>query len=221
VTAIVLSACGSTPATPLQRAQTAANAAAVAAGCPTKTSTRVNTLTWTTAPKMSINVHRTYEATFDTTAGTFVVKLDAAQAPITVNNFVFLADHDFYNCVIFHRAIPGFMIQGGDPTGTGEGGPGYTIADENPPVGNPTYPDFSIAMANTGAPHSGGSQFFIVTGPDGEGLPNTYALFGRVVSGQGVVMTIQGYGNPSQTANGVPPLVIERMLKVTISSTPS
>ena len=115
--------------------QAQSNAKAVAYGCPASTSTRVNTLSWKTAPAMTINTADTYYATFDTTAGTFVVELDAKTAPITTNNFVFLADHNFYKCVIFHRVISGFMIQGGDPTGTGEGGPGYTIADEYPKAG--------------------------------------------------------------------------------------
>jgi len=196
--------------------QKQANAKAVAAGCPASTSTRVNTKTWTKAPAMTINKSKTYYADFATTAGNFVVKLDAATAPISTNNFVFLARHNYYKCVIFHRAIPGFMIQGGDPTGTGSGGPGYTIADEYPKAGNPTYPLYSIAMANTGTPHTGGSQFFIVTGTTGETLLPAYSLFGQVVSGLNAVKMIQNAGNPSQTANGEPPLVTHRILNVTI-----
>jgi cyclophilin family peptidyl-prolyl cis-trans isomerase len=197
--------------------QAQANAKAVAAGCPASTSTRVNTLTWTKAPAMTITTAKTYYANFATTAGNFVVKLDAKTAPITTNNFVFLAQHQYYKCVIFHRAIPGFMIQGGDPTGTGSGGPGYTIADELPKAGSPTYPLYSIAMANTNAPHTGGGQFFIVTGTAGETLPATYSLFGQVVSGTKVVNIIQNAGNPSKTANGVPPIVTHRILNITIS----
>ena len=200
-----------------QVTQAQANAIAVAAGCPASTSTRVNTLTWSKAPAMTINKSKTYYAHFTTTAGSFVVKLDAATAPITTNNFVFLANHNYYKCVIFHRAIPGFMIQGGDPTGTGSGGPGYTIADEYPKAGNPTYPLYSMAMANTTVPHSGGSQFFIVTGAAGETLGATYSLFGQVVSGFKAVEIIQNAGNSSQAANGVPPIVVHRILNVTIS----
>ena len=99
---------------------------------------------------------------------------------------MFLANKGYYHCVIFHRVIPEFMDQTGDPTGTGQGGPGYTITDENPPkAANAAqqYPLGSVAMANTGQPNSGGSQFFIVAGPQGESLPNTYALFGTVTSG--------------------------------------
>jgi peptidyl-prolyl cis-trans isomerase B (cyclophilin B) len=197
--------------------QAQANAKAVAAGCPASTSTRVNSKSWPKAPAMTIDTSKTYYAHFTTTAGNFVVKLDAATAPITTNNFVFLADQGFYKCVIFQRVIPGFMIQGGDPTGTGAGGPGYTIADEYPKTGNPTYPLYSIAMANTGAAHTGGSQFFIVTGSAGETLPATYSLFGQVVSGINVVKTIQNAGNSSASSNGVPPKVVHRMLNVTIS----
>ncbi len=197
--------------------QSAANAKAVSAGCPASTATRANNLSWPKAPAMAIDKTKTYTANFTTTAGDFAVRLDAATAPITTNNFVFLAEHKFYNCVIFHRAIPGFMIQSGDPSGTGTSGPGYTISDEYPKTGTPTYPLYSIAMANTGSPHSGGSQFFIVTGTLGETLSNTYSLFGQVVSGQAVVKTIQNEGNPSQASNGTPPIVTQRILTITIS----
>jgi len=196
--------------------QAQANAVAVAAGCPAKTSTRVNTLSWSKAPALTINKALTYYATFVTTAGTFEVKLDASTAPITTNNFIFLAEHNYYHCVIFHRVIPGFVIQGGDPTGTGSGGPGYTIPDELPKTGNPTYPLYSLAMANSG-PNTGGSQFFIVTGASGETLPNSYALFGQVISGFNVVETINNEGNSGVNANGEPPDVTHRMLSVTIS----
>jgi cyclophilin family peptidyl-prolyl cis-trans isomerase len=194
--------------------QTKANAAAVAAGCPASPTTRVNNLTFPKAPAVTIDKTKTYEAHFVTTSGDFVVQLDAATAPITTNNFVFLAQHDFYKCVIFHRVIPGFVIQGGDPSGTGSSGPGYTIPDEYPKTGNPTYPLYSVAMANENAPHTGGSQFFIVTGASGEALPNTYSLFGQVISGQNVVATINNEGLPG---SGEPPVVTNRMLSVTIT----
>ncbi len=197
--------------------QTQADALATAAGCPASTAIRANNLTWTHAPAMTIDKSKTYTANFVTTAGNFSVRLNAMSAPATVNSFVFLAQHNYYHCVIFHRVIPGFMAQTGDPTGLGTGGPGYTIADENPKAGNPTYPLFSVAMANTGAPHSGGSQFFIVTGTTGESLPNSYALFGQVVSGSSVVMTINNAGNSSASANGMPPTVTHRILSITIA----
>jgi cyclophilin family peptidyl-prolyl cis-trans isomerase len=164
---------------------------------------------------MSLDLSKTYTATIDTTAGNFDIALDSKAAPQTVNNFVFLAKHGYYKCVIFHRVIPTFMNQTGDPQGTGSGGPGYTIPDEYPAkTANPSsqYPLGSVAMANTGQPHTGGSQFFIVAGPQGESLPNTYSLFGQVVSGMDVVAKINNEGS----AQGVPPNVTERMLAVTI-----
>ena len=195
--------------------QDQANAAAVAAGCPASPKTRVNDQKYSAAPPMTIDTTKTYTATIKTTTGTFDATLDAKTAPNTVNNFVFLAEKGYYHCVIFHRVIPQFMNQTGDPTGTGTGGPGYTIPDENPPkapTGSPQYPLGSLAMANTGSPHSGGSQFFIVAGPQGESLPNTYALFGSVTSGMSVVDTINKQGS----AQGVPPDVTQRILSVTI-----
>jgi cyclophilin family peptidyl-prolyl cis-trans isomerase len=152
-----------------------------------------------------------------TTTGDFVITLDAKTTPMTVNNFVFLAEKGFYHCVTFHRVIPKFMNQTGDPTGLGTGGPGYTIQDENPPkAANPTqqYPIGSVAMANTGSPNTGGSQFFIVAGPQGESLPNSYALFGHVTSGMNVVDTINQQGS----AQGIPPDVTQRILSITIHS---
>ncbi len=199
--------------------QAEANAAAVKAGCPASTATRVNNQKYPAAPAMTIDTTKTYTATVATTTGTFVITLDAKSTPQTVNNFVFLANKGYYHCVIFHRVVPKFMDQTGDPTGTGKGGPGYTIPDENPPkaaTGTPQYPLGSVAMANTGSPNSGGSQFFVVAGPQGESLPNTYALFGQVTSGMNVVDTINRQGNSSPSANGTPPAVTQRILSVTI-----
>ncbi|MFI5034719.1 MAG: peptidylprolyl isomerase [Acidimicrobiales bacterium] len=194
--------------------QTAANAIAVRAGCPASPHQRVNTLSWRVSPNLSINKAKTYLAHVTTTAGTFVIKLDAANTPLTVNNFVFLAEHKYYNCVIFHRVIPGFVIQGGDPTGTGTGTPGYVIGDELPRAGHPTYPLYSVAMANNGTANTGGGQFFVVTGPTGETLPPSYSLFGQVISGQSVLKTISAEGGPSPSGT---PVVVQRMLTVTIS----
>ena len=199
------------------KAQAAANAASVAAGCPKNPATALQKPKWSTAPAMIIDAGKTYSATVKTDVGTFVIALDAKDAPQTVNNFVFLAEHRFFDCVIFHRVIPGFVDQTGDPTGTGSGGPGYTIPDELPAkAANPAdqYPIGSVAMANTGQPHSGGSQWFIVAGAQGESLSNSYSLFGQVTSGMSVVEKINAQGS----ASGVPPDVTHRMLKVTVSS---
>ncbi|HEX4175321.1 MAG TPA: peptidylprolyl isomerase [Acidimicrobiales bacterium] len=199
--------------------QAEADAAAVKAGCPASTKTTVNNQKYSSAPPMTIDTSKTYTATVTTTTGSFDIALDTSTAPQTVNNFVFLANKGFYHCVIFQRVIPQFMDQTGDPTGTGTGGPGYTIPDEYPPKASTPaaqYPVGSVAMANTGQPHTGGSQFFIVAGPEGESLPNTYTLFGTVTSGMNVVNTINQQGNSSASANGTPPAVTQRILSVTI-----
>jgi cyclophilin family peptidyl-prolyl cis-trans isomerase len=193
--------------------QSEANAAAVKAGCPASPKTRVNTQHYAAAPPMTIDTSKTYTATVKTTVGTFVITLDAKTAPITVNNFVFLADKGFFKCNTFARVIPNFVDQTGDPTGTTSGGPGYKIPDELPAKANPQYPLGSVAMANSG-PNTGGSQFFIVAGSQGETLAPSYSLFGQVTSGMSVVDTINRQGSSS----GIPPDVTQRMLTVTISS---
>jgi peptidylprolyl isomerase len=141
------------------------------------------------APPMVIDPAKRYTAEIDTSIGSMTVALDAAAAPATVNNFVFLARYHYYDGVIFHRIIRGFMCQGGDPTGTGRGGPGYKFADELPKPGR--YEIGSLAMANAG-PNTNGSQFFIVSGPSGVGLPPQYSLFGKVVKGLDVVAAMEG-----------------------------
>ena len=147
------------------------------------------------APAMGIDPSKRYTATIDTSLGEMVVALDAAAAPKTVNNFVFLALHHYYDGVIFHRIIKGFMCQGGDPTGTGRGGPGYKFDDELPKPGR--YEVGSVAMANAG-PNTNGSQFFIVSGPSGVGLPPLYSLFGKVVKGLDVLGNMQDVPTGSQ-----------------------
>jgi cyclophilin family peptidyl-prolyl cis-trans isomerase len=198
-------------------AQQEANTAAVGAGCPSNPATKLTKPQWKTAPAMTINTAKSYTAVIKTDVGTIRVALDAAHTPLTANNFVFLADKKFYNCDIFHRVIPGFMDQTGDPTGTGTGGPGYKFADELPKVASPQYPIGSVAMANSGA-NTNGSQFFIVTGKEGETLGPQYTLFGTVTSGLNVADKINADGNSNASANGVPPKVVHRMLSVTISS---
>ena len=140
------------------------------------------------APEMGIDPAKRYTATMSTSLGEIVIALDAVNAPTTVNNFVFLALNHYYDGVIFHRIIQGFMCQGGDPTGTGRGGPGYRFADELPKQGQ--YQIGSLAMANAG-PNTNGSQFFIVSGGSGVGLPPAYSLFGQVVKGLDIVDTMQ------------------------------
>ena len=143
---------------------------------------------------MVIDTAKRYTATMVTSHGTMVIALDPLAAPKTVNSFVFLARYHYYDGVIFHRIIPGFVLQGGDPTGTGTGGPGYKFADELPAGGR--YQVGSLAMANAG-PNTNGSQFFVISGPDGVRLPPQYALFGAVVSGGDVITAIDALGTRS------------------------
>ena len=137
---------------------------------------------------MCIDAAKSYTAVMETSMGTMTIALDAISAPLTVNNFVVLARYHYYDGVIFHRIIEGFVCQGGDPTGTGRGGPGYRFADELPKPGR--YELGSLAMANAG-PNTNGSQFFIISGTHGRRLPPQYSLFGKVVKGLDVVDAMQ------------------------------
>ncbi len=133
---------------------------------------------------MCIDPSKSYTAEMVTSLGTVTIALDAVAAPKTVNNFVCLAGYKYYDGLVFHRIIQGFMCQGGCPEGSGRGGPGYRFADELPKPGR--YEIGSLAMANAG-PNTNGSQFFIVSGPSGVGLPPQYSLFGKVVGGLDVI----------------------------------
>jgi len=165
--------------------------------CPMANGGSPRKVTFTAPPPKCIDVTAHYVATFGTSAGNFRVALDAASAPVTVNNFVVLALYHYYDGTTFHRAIPGYIVQGGDANGNppGTGNPGYTIADELPAALS-DYTVGAVAMANTGAPHSGASQFFVWLGPNQ--LPGpSYSLFGKVVSGLDVVRQIEATGSPS------------------------
>ena len=142
---------------------------------------------WNSSPEMEIDQDKSYTAVVKTSEGDITLELFSHDAPKTVNNFVFLARQGYYGDVIFHRVIKGFMIQTGDPTGTGTGGPGYKFADE--PVRR-TYTKGTVAMANSG-PNTNGSQFFIVHGAT-VALPPNYTIFGQVTDGLDVVDAIAG-----------------------------
>jgi len=161
-------------------------------------------------PEMGIDQTKRYTATMETSMGTMVIALDAVNAPRTVNSFVFLALNHYYDGIIFHRIINGFVCQGGDPTGTGTGGPGYRFDDELPKAGQ--YQIGSLAMANAG-PNTNGSQFFLISGPSGVGLPPAYALFGQVVKGLDVVEAMQNV----PTGRGDRPLTDVVINSVTIT----
>ena len=137
-------------------------------------------------PPMGIDTSKQYFATIEIGKGKIVLELFASDVPVTVNNFVFLARDGFYNGTTFHRVIPGFMAQGGDPTGTGSGGPGYKFADE---FTKHIHNDGAISMANAG-PNTNGSQFFITFAPQPH-LNGKHSVFGQLTSGMDVLKTIE------------------------------
>jgi peptidyl-prolyl cis-trans isomerase B (cyclophilin B) len=143
---------------------------------------------WSTPPAMQIDAKKKYTAKLDTDRGTIEIELAPQQAPKTVNNFVFLAKEGFYDGISFHRVINNFMIQGGDPTGSGRGGPGYKFEDET--RGNPLRHETGVlSMANAG-PNTNGSQFFITHSPQPH-LDGKHTVFGKVTSGMDVVNAIK------------------------------
>src|SRR5580658_11329242 len=165
--------------------------------CPATDGSSPKTQHFDAPPPMCIDASRRYSAEMVTSKGTMTIALDPAGAPNTVNNFVFLARYHYFDGIFFHRVIPGFVLQGGDPKGTGAGGPGYDFEDELPRPGR--YELGSLAMANAG-PNTNGSQFFVISGTDGMRLPPQYSLFGKVVSGLETVAAIDAVG----TAGGKP-----------------
>jgi cyclophilin family peptidyl-prolyl cis-trans isomerase len=176
----------------------------MASEVPAKDGSSPKTQRFESVPPMIIDPTKTYSAEMLTNKGSIKIALDHIGAPKTVNNFVFLSRWHYYDGVTFHRIIPGFMCQGGDPEGSGRGGPGYKFEDELPKPGR--YEIGSLAMANAG-PNTNGSQFFIISGPDGVGLPPQYSLFGKVVSGLDVVKAIESMGSRSGTPTE--PVIIE------------
>lgn len=212
------------PTTPTVTPQDKANNVAVLAGCPKEPATAAapaNKLHWTSPPAMSIVQGASYIATVTTTQGAFTFKLNTTHAPINSNNFIFLAQHNFYNCNTFWRVIPGFMDQTGDPTSAGTGGPGYVIKQDEYPTAVATgiqYPKGAVAMANSG-PGTNGSQFFIVAkSATAAELPPKYTIIGQVLSGISTIETINAQGDPnaSQDGTGSHPAVVNRILSVSI-----
>jgi cyclophilin family peptidyl-prolyl cis-trans isomerase len=149
------------------------------------------------APKQTVKKGEEVSARIETSCGEFTIALDSERAPKTVNSFVFLSEEGFYDDLPFHRIVPGFVIQGGDPLGNGTGGPGYSV-DEKPPA-NLSYTKGVVAMAKSSAepPGRSGSQFYVVLGADA-GLPPEYALVGKVSEGMDVVERIGKLGTPSE-----------------------
>ena len=156
---------------------------------------------WSSPPPMTIDANKTYTAHIQMAKGTIDVHLLPKDAPIAVNSFVFLARQHYFDGVTFHRVLAGFMAQGGDPTGTGTGGPGYTF--DNEVSTGLTFADAGVvAMANTGQPNSNGSQFFITFAPQ-PGLNGGYTIFGHVTTGMQVVQAIT-LRDPSANPNAPP-----------------
>jgi peptidyl-prolyl cis-trans isomerase B (cyclophilin B) len=160
------------------------------------------------APKQTVKAGEKLTAVVQTSCGTFDIALDTTRAPKTVNSFAYLAEEGFYDDLTFHRIVPGFVIQGGDPLGTGLGGPGYSV-DEKPPA-NLSYTKGMVAMAKSAAdpPGRSGSQFYVVTAADA-GLPPEYALVGKVDKGYDVVTKIEKLGTPSEEPKQT--VLIEKM----------
>jgi cyclophilin family peptidyl-prolyl cis-trans isomerase/FKBP-type peptidyl-prolyl cis-trans isomerase len=163
-------------------------------------------------PPACIDITKNYSAEIVTNFGTVVVELDPERAPLAVNSFVVLARYHYFDGTTCHRAIPSFVVQCGDPTATGRGGPGYRFDDELPEAGE--YSIGSIAMANSG-PNTNGSQFFIITGDRGAALPPSYSLFAEVTDGlDTTVVDLDAAANPND--NGVPPLETITIESITI-----
>jgi len=159
--------------------------------------------TYTSAPAMSIDTKKLYCVGLNTNRGLIILELDPSIAPKTVNNFVYIAQHHFYDGMKFHRVVPNFIIQTGDPKGDGTGGPSYKFNDE-PVKGD--YKAGCVAMANSGA-NTNGSQFFICTADDTKTLQKSYNLFGHVTEGLNIALQIQGPGDDSSTKNITPDIL--------------
>ena len=163
--------------------------------CPPEEGTDEPQQSFDAPPPMCLEDGVEYDAVVTTNMGEFTIALDQEQAPNTVNNFVFLSRNMYYDDTVCHRIIPEFVVQCGDPTATGTGGPGYQFADELPAQGD--YQIGSVAMANSG-PDTNGSQFFIITGDQGTALPPNFSLFGQVIEGfDSTVLAMEAAGSPS------------------------
>ena len=211
--ALLAAGCGgssgdSTTTTQETTAATGTTTAAVGAdGCTDVTVPAAREDGGATAPKERLDPEKTYKLVFETNCGTFTVTLDLKSAPATAASLVSLAKSGFYDNTIFHRIVPGFVIQGGDPTQSGNGGPGYQTVD--PPASDARYVKGVVAMAKTATEPAGtsGSQFFVVTGAD-VGLPPDYAIVGTVTDGIPVVIRIGKLGD-STTEQPTRPVVVK------------
>ena len=179
--------------------------------CPDLEGEDERTIAFTEPFPTCIEEGKDYRAVIEFDNGTVEVDLAEGVSPTTVNNFVALAGHRFYEDVVCHRVLRGFVVQCGDPTGTGRGGPGYTIAEEPPESGS--YEVGQLAMAKAGAPNSTGSQFFIITGARGAALPPDYSFLGTITSGLEVAKEIEADGADADPA---PPETMHKILRIEI-----
>jgi cyclophilin family peptidyl-prolyl cis-trans isomerase len=197
------------------KSKKAASATTTTSSCTHTQPARGSTKTYTKAPPMTIDAAKTYTATMTTSCGTITMTLDAKDAPKTVNSFVFLARAHFFDGLKFHRIVPDFVVQGGDPKGDGSGGPGYSLPDEPPKAG---YKAGSVAMANAGSGTTG-SQFFLVVSANGAktlgGPPYKYSALGQMdAKGLAVTQAMEKFAPSSGDGPPTKPLYID---KVTIS----
>ena len=208
-TTLAVAAGSSTTTATADASSTTAAGAPTTVPCPSVDGSSAPRTSFPAAPTMCIDTAKTYTVKVETTLGTYTARLDAAKAPKTVNNFVYLALYHYFDNTPCHRIITGFVIQCGDPTGSGTGGPGYSFADELPAAG--AYKLGSLAMANSG-PNTNGSQFFVISGDSGIALPPKYSLFGQVTSGLDVVAKLDAAGS----AGGTPATKVS-ITKVTVT----
>jgi cyclophilin family peptidyl-prolyl cis-trans isomerase len=205
------------PTTTGASATTSTAAADPSTTCPALDGASARVASFTAAPPVCIDPNATYTAVLSTSKGDVTLALDQKKAPKTVNAFVFLARYKFYDGLTFHRIVPGFVVQGGDPLGNGEGGPGFQIPDELPSKAG--YPTGSVAMANSG-PNTNGSQFFIVSGDLGLQLPAQFTLFANVSKGAEVVKSIESLGRaPGTDGAEFPPSEVVTITSVKINAT--
>ena len=212
VAALTLAACGSAGTKTDTGAPASPTTARSTESCAKADGSSTTRHAFSAYPPMCIDATKPYTATIETTQGTVHIKLRADIAPNTVNSFVNLARYHYFDTTTCHRAVKGFVVQCGDPTASGGGGPGYEFADELAKI--EPYKIGSVAMANAG-PDTNGSQFFIITGAHGAALGPNYTLFGQVVdSDLGVVLALDAVANPGDG----PPVTPINIAKVTIQA---
>jgi peptidyl-prolyl cis-trans isomerase B (cyclophilin B) len=203
VLVLALAACGGSKKQAAPPSQTTTDAAGCRSVTPPAGKARTES-----KPTKRLNQAKTYDVAIVTNCGSFTIRLAVKTSPATTASFASLAQKGFFDGTIFHRIVPGFVVQGGDPTGSGSGGPGYTTVDI--PPASTRYTNGVVAMAKTGAepPGTSGSQFFVVTAPDAQ-LPPDYAVLGTIVKGRAVVDKIGQLGDPASGGEGAPTETVE------------